>query len=119
KCSCLGHWHLDSSGTSCAPGNVRQLAIGAWTHPARLALQEMFATWPLALGLIRHVLRSEKCLSLGHWCLDSSRTSCTPGDVRHLAIGAWTHLKRLALWEMFITWPLALGLIKGNEYLSG
>ncbi|GKA76585.1 hypothetical protein Tco_0783046, partial [Tanacetum coccineum] len=108
-----------SSRTSCALRNVRHLAIGAWTHPARLALREMFTTWPLALGLIRHVLRSGKCSLLGHWRLNLSRTSCAPGDVHHLAIGAWTHPERLTLREMFITWPLALRLIRGNEYLPG
>ncbi|GJW96350.1 hypothetical protein Tco_0178158 [Tanacetum coccineum] len=118
-CSSLGYWLLDSSEAACIPGNVRHLAIGAWTHPARLALREMFTTWPLALGLIRHVLRSGKCSLLGHWRLNLSRTSCAPGDVHHLAIGAWTHPERLTLREMFITWPLALRLIRGNEYLPG
>ncbi|GJV97447.1 hypothetical protein Tco_1549024 [Tanacetum coccineum] len=111
KCSSVGHWHLDSSGTSCAPRDVLHLAISTWTHLERLAVREMFVTWPLALGLIRYVLRSRRCSSLVHWCLDSSSTSFAPGNVRHLAIGAWTHPERLALWEMFVTWPLALGLI--------
>ncbi|GJU88698.1 hypothetical protein Tco_1301121 [Tanacetum coccineum] len=97
KCSSLGHWLLDSFGASGIPGNVRHLAIGPWTHPERLAFREMFVTWPLALGLIRNVLRSGKCSSLGHWLLDSSETSCIPGNVRHLAIGSWTHPERLAL----------------------
>ncbi|GKF53928.1 hypothetical protein Tco_0160838, partial [Tanacetum coccineum] len=119
RCPSLGHWHLDSSSTSCTPRDVRHLAIGAWTHPARLPLLEMFVTWPLALGLIQNVLRSRRCSSLGHWRLDSSRMSCALGDVRHLAIGAWTNLERLALQEMFVTWPLALGFIRGNEYMPG
>ncbi|GKA87438.1 hypothetical protein Tco_0809202 [Tanacetum coccineum] len=111
KCSSLGHWRLDSSRMSCVSKNVRHLAIGAWTHPGRLSFKEMFVTWPLALGLIWDVLRPRKCSSLGHWRLDSSGTSCILGDDRHLAIGAWTHLGRLAFWEMIDTWPLALGLI--------
>ncbi|GKE35386.1 hypothetical protein Tco_1454708, partial [Tanacetum coccineum] len=91
KCLSLDHWHLDSSGASCVSGNVRHLAIGTWTHSEHLAFREMFVTWPLALGLIRSVLRSEKCLSLGHWHLDSSGASCVPGNDRHLATGTWTH----------------------------
>ncbi|GKD26562.1 hypothetical protein Tco_1232776, partial [Tanacetum coccineum] len=66
--SLLGHWHLDSSGASCVPGSIiRHLAIGTWTYPERLAFQEiLFVTWPLAIGLIRSVLRSGKYyLSLG------------------------------------------------------
>nr|GFB02759.1 hypothetical protein [Tanacetum cinerariifolium] len=92
----------------------------------RLAPREVFVTWLLVLGLIRNLLRSGKCSSLGHWRLDSSGMACDPGSVHHLhssrmscasgnvryyAIVAWTHLKRLALWEVFITWPLTLGLI--------
>ncbi|GKF32497.1 hypothetical protein Tco_0102295 [Tanacetum coccineum] len=96
KCSSLGHWQLVSSGASCVSGNVRHLAIGTCTHPERLAFREMFVTWPLALGLIWGVLRSGKCLSLGHWHLDSSGASCVPGNVCHLAIGTWTHPDRLA-----------------------
>ncbi|GJW61193.1 hypothetical protein Tco_0110528 [Tanacetum coccineum] len=42
----------------------------SWTHPESLAFQ-----WA----------------SLGHWLLDSSGTSCIPGNERHLAIGSWTH----------------------------
>nr|GEU40757.1 hypothetical protein [Tanacetum cinerariifolium] len=38
----------------------------------RLAFRKMHVTWPLALGLIRSVLPSGKCTSLGHWRLDSS-----------------------------------------------
>ncbi|GKD81241.1 hypothetical protein Tco_1348080 [Tanacetum coccineum] len=98
KCSSLGHWHLDSFGTFFILGDVRYLAIGAWTHPGRL---------------------TSRCSSLGHWRLDSSGTSCVPGDVRHLDIGSWTHLGRLAFREMFVTWPLAIGLIRGSEHLSG
>ncbi|GKE06107.1 hypothetical protein Tco_1398125 [Tanacetum coccineum] len=33
------------------------------------------------------------------------------GNVRHLAIGYWTHPERLAFQVMYVTWPLALGLI--------
>ncbi|GKD99621.1 hypothetical protein Tco_1387605, partial [Tanacetum coccineum] len=69
----LGHWRLDSSGASCVLGNVRHLAIGSWTHlehlafwlaigswthPDRLTFWVMCVTWPLALGLIRSILRS-------------------------------------------------------------
>nr|GEX16266.1 hypothetical protein [Tanacetum cinerariifolium] len=54
----LGHWLLDSSGTSFVPGNGRHLAIGSWTHPERLAFRVTGVTWPLSLGLIRNVLRS-------------------------------------------------------------
>ncbi|GJX50812.1 hypothetical protein Tco_0277657 [Tanacetum coccineum] len=72
----------------------------------------MFVTWLWALGLIRNILRSRKCSSLGHWRLDSSGASCVPGNTRHLAIGTWTHPERLAFREMFVTWPLALGLIR-------
>ncbi|GJV86209.1 hypothetical protein Tco_1530147 [Tanacetum coccineum] len=131
KCSSLGHWRLDSSRTSCISKNVCHLAIGAWTHLGHLSFKEMFVTWPLALGLIWDVLRPKKCSSLGHWSLDSSGTSCILGDfsslghwrldsfrtscilrdVRHLAIGAWTHLGRLMFQEMFVSWPLALGLM--------
>nr|GEV99712.1 hypothetical protein [Tanacetum cinerariifolium] len=96
KRASLGHWHLDSSGASCAPGNMHHLAIGTWTHPERLVLWEMYVTWPLALGLIQIVLHSRK------W--------------RYLAIDTWTHRKRLALWEMCVTWPLALGLIRRSIF---
>ncbi|GKE69968.1 hypothetical protein Tco_1528040, partial [Tanacetum coccineum] len=96
KCSSLRHWRLDSSRTSCISKNVCHLAIGAWTHLGHLSFKEMFVTWPLALGLIWDVLRPKKCSSLGHWSLDSSGTSCILGDFHHLAIGAWTHLGRLA-----------------------
>nr|GEW86545.1 hypothetical protein [Tanacetum cinerariifolium] len=51
----LGHWLLDSSGTSCASGKMRHLAIGSLTHLERLAFWVRCATWPLALGLIRSV----------------------------------------------------------------
>ncbi|GJZ72544.1 hypothetical protein Tco_0636395 [Tanacetum coccineum] len=95
KCSLLGHWHLDSSRASCISGNVRHMAIGNWSHPERLAFREMFVTYPLALVLIRSVLHSEKCSSLGHWHLDSSGASYVPGNVCHLAIGTWTHPDRL------------------------
>nr|GEY23230.1 hypothetical protein [Tanacetum cinerariifolium] len=96
KCLSFGHWHLDSSGASCIPRNVRHLAIGTWTHPEHHAFWEMFVTWPLALGLIWNVLRSEKCSSLGHWHLDSSGAFCVLENVRHLAVGTWTHPERLA-----------------------
>ncbi|GKB50136.1 hypothetical protein Tco_0900889 [Tanacetum coccineum] len=115
----LGHWYLDSSGASCVPGNTRHLAIGTWTHPERLAFWEMFVTWSLALGLIRSVLHSRQYSSLGHWHIDSSGTSCISRNVRHLAIGTWSHPKRLAFREMFVTWPLALGLIHDVRHLSG
>nr|GEV11835.1 hypothetical protein [Tanacetum cinerariifolium] len=39
------------------------------------------------------------------------RTSCTPGNMRHLAIGSWTHPECLAFRVMCITRPLALGLV--------
>nr|GEU82311.1 hypothetical protein [Tanacetum cinerariifolium] len=112
---------------SCVPRNVRQLAIDTWTHSEPLAFREMYVTWPLALGvirsvlhsekctslgLIRSVLRSRKCTSLGHWHLDSSGASCVSGNVCHLAIGSWTHPEHLAFREMYVTWPLALGLIR-------
>ncbi|GJV24634.1 hypothetical protein Tco_1377329 [Tanacetum coccineum] len=106
-------------GCLCVLGNVRHLAIGAWTHPGCLAFQKMFVTWPLELGLIRDVLHFGRFSSLGHWRLDSFRTSCILRDVRHLAIGAWTHLGRLMFQEMFVSWPLALGLIWGSEHLPG
>nr|GFA05151.1 hypothetical protein [Tanacetum cinerariifolium] len=134
KCSSLGHWHLDSSGTSCASGGVRHLAIGAWTHPKRLAFWEMFVTWPLALGLIwnglrsrkcsslgliRNVLCSKKCSLLGHCRLDSSGMSCALGSVRHLAIGTWTHMEHLALRkEIHVEAQLVLVLIFPNHYGS-
>nr|GEX75137.1 hypothetical protein [Tanacetum cinerariifolium] len=86
------HWHLDSSGASCVPGKARHLAIGTWTHLERLAFREVYVAWPLALGLIRNVLRSGKCTLLGHWHLDSSGMSCISGSVCRLAIGTWTHL---------------------------
>nr|GEV01498.1 hypothetical protein [Tanacetum cinerariifolium] len=92
KHSSLGHWRLDSSGTYCIP--------------------KIFVTWPLALGLIRNVLRFEKHSSLGHWRLDSSGTYYVSGNIRHLAIGAWTHPECTEFREIFIIWPLALGLIR-------
>nr|GEU29103.1 reverse transcriptase domain-containing protein [Tanacetum cinerariifolium] len=119
---------------SCVSGNVRHLSIGTWTHPECLAFRVILVTWPLALGFIQNVLHSGKCSSLGHWHLDLSRTSCVPGNVRHLdssgascvqgnvrhlAIGTGTHSERLALQEMFITWPLALGLIRCVRHLQG
>ncbi|GKC09053.1 hypothetical protein Tco_1000663 [Tanacetum coccineum] len=67
-------------------GFMRHLAIDTWTHPERPAFRDLCVTWPLALGLIRNVLRSGIYTSLGHWHLDSSRTSCVPGFIRHLAI---------------------------------
>ncbi|GJW92975.1 hypothetical protein Tco_0172647 [Tanacetum coccineum] len=72
-------------------------------------------TWPLALGFIQSVLRSEKYYSsLGHWHLDSSGASCVLGSIiRHLPIGTWTHRERLAFREiLFVTWTLALRLIR-------
>ncbi|GKC57550.1 hypothetical protein Tco_1085148, partial [Tanacetum coccineum] len=113
----------------------RHLAIGSWTHPERLVFRVVGVTWPLALGLIRNVLRSGRHLaisfwthpkrlaframaSLGHWLLDSSRTSYVPGNGRHLAIGSWTHPECLVFWVMGVTWPLALGLIR-NVLRSG
>ncbi|GKC01107.1 hypothetical protein Tco_0987243 [Tanacetum coccineum] len=112
--SSLGHWHLDSSGASCVPRNIRHLTIGTWTHPECLAFQELlFVTWPLALGLIQSVLRFGKYASLNHWHLDSFGGSCVSGNIRHLAIGTWTHPERLASRELlFVTWPLTLGLIR-------
>ncbi|GJV32381.1 hypothetical protein Tco_1392781 [Tanacetum coccineum] len=59
--------------------NIRHLAIGTWTHPERLAFWGIFVTWPLALGLIRSILHSEKYSSLGHWRLDSSGMRNTTG----------------------------------------
>ncbi|GKE56207.1 hypothetical protein Tco_1495392 [Tanacetum coccineum] len=82
---------------------LRHLAIGTWTHPERLAFRELYVTWPLSLGLIRNVLRSRNCTSLGHWHLDSSGTFYIPGIVRHLAIGTWTHSKRFAFRELYVT----------------
>nr|GEZ10612.1 hypothetical protein [Tanacetum cinerariifolium] len=73
------------------PGNLRHLAIGAWTHPGRLAFRGIYVTWPLALGLIWSVLHFGKYTSLSHLRLDSSRASCVPGNIRHLATGAWTN----------------------------
>ncbi|GJU42212.1 putative reverse transcriptase domain-containing protein [Tanacetum coccineum] len=102
---------LKQSRIPIVKGNVRHLAMGAWTHSERLAFREVFDTWPLPLGLIQNVLHSGQYSSLGHWHLDSSRTSCILRNTRHLAIGTWTHPKRLVFWEMFVTWPLALGLI--------
>ncbi|GJY82089.1 hypothetical protein Tco_0494840 [Tanacetum coccineum] len=56
--------------------------------------KSIVAGWsiPLALGLVRSVLRY--------------------GKYFHLVIGAWTHPERLAFRGIFITWPLALGLIR-------
>ncbi|GJS72812.1 hypothetical protein Tco_0705653 [Tanacetum coccineum] len=90
-CTSFSHWLLDSSGTACVPGIVRYFAIGSWTHPERLAFRVLYVTWPLALGLIRSFLHSGYCTSLGNWLLDSSGATCIPGNVRHLAIGSWTH----------------------------
>ncbi|GJX74089.1 hypothetical protein Tco_0312684 [Tanacetum coccineum] len=106
------HWRLDSFGASCVTGNI--------------------FTWSLALGLIRSVLRSGEYSSLGHWRLDSSGASCVLGNIlwrlessgssyvlkniRRLAIGNWTHPKRLAFREIFVTWPLALGLIRSGKH---
>ncbi|GKF21053.1 hypothetical protein Tco_0069691, partial [Tanacetum coccineum] len=59
------------------------------------------------------------CTSLGHWLLDISGTSCVPGNVHHLAIGSWTHPGRLAFRVMYVTWPLALGLIQSVKHFSG
>nr|GEV32942.1 hypothetical protein [Tanacetum cinerariifolium] len=73
---------------------------------------EMRVTWPLALGIIWNVLRFGKYASLDHWHLDSSGSSCVLGNARHLAVGAWTHPKRVVFWDMCVTWPLALGLIR-------
>ncbi|GJW79433.1 hypothetical protein Tco_0143408 [Tanacetum coccineum] len=63
----------------------------------RLAFRVLYVTWPLSLGLIWSVLRSGYCTSLGHWLLDSSGASCVPSNVRHLAIGSWTHPECKAL----------------------
>ncbi|GKB13499.1 hypothetical protein Tco_0847422 [Tanacetum coccineum] len=64
------------------------------------------------------VLHSGQCVSLGHWLLDSSETSCVPGNGCHLASGSWTHPERLAFRVMGVTWPVALGLIR-NEPVYG
>nr|GEV06864.1 hypothetical protein [Tanacetum cinerariifolium] len=69
-------------------GDIRHLAIGAWTHLERLTFRVIYVSWPLAL--------------------DSSRASCAPDTIRHLAIGAWTHPERLVFWVIYVTWPLAL-----------
>nr|GEU35205.1 hypothetical protein [Tanacetum cinerariifolium] len=106
----LCHWRLDSSRASCISGNIRHLAIGAWIHPKLLACRGMYVTWPLALGLIRSILHFREYASLGHWRLESSGTSSISKNIRHLAIGAWAHLERLAFQGICITWPLALGL---------
>ncbi|GJU88907.1 hypothetical protein Tco_1301330 [Tanacetum coccineum] len=103
---------------SCVPGIVRYLAIGSWTHPERLAFRVLYVTWPLALGLIRNILRSGYYTSLGHWLLDSSGLSCVSGTVRYLAIGSWTHPRYLVFRAMYVTWSLALGLIR-NVLHSG
>ncbi|GJT63340.1 hypothetical protein Tco_1006873 [Tanacetum coccineum] len=106
-------WPLDSFGESCILGNGchlaigswthldrlafrvvgRHLAIGSWTHPEHLAFRVRDVTWPLALGLIWNVLCFGYWASLGHWLLDSSGTSCVPGNGRLLAVGSWTHLE--------------------------
>ncbi|GKA64141.1 hypothetical protein Tco_0763747, partial [Tanacetum coccineum] len=95
----LAFRHLDSSGTSCIPGNGCHLAIGTWTHP------ECF----LVPGSGYH-------LAIGTW----THLECffVPGSGRHLAIGTWTHLERLPFWVVGVTWPLALRLIR-NVLRSG
>nr|GEV95543.1 hypothetical protein [Tanacetum cinerariifolium] len=93
-------------------GDMRHLAIGTWTHPKRLVFHKMYVTWPLALGVIWSVLRFRKCTSLGHWHLDKSGASCFSRNVCQLAIGTWTHPERLAIRDIYVTWPLALGLIR-------
>nr|GEV02200.1 hypothetical protein [Tanacetum cinerariifolium] len=80
----------------CNRGNiVHHLATGAWIRLGHLAFRETFVTWPLVLGLIWNVLHSEKYSSLGPWHLDSSGMSCVSRNIRHLAIGAWTHSERI------------------------
>nr|GEV60841.1 hypothetical protein [Tanacetum cinerariifolium] len=65
------------------------------TEPTLSGNAGLYVTWPLALGLIRSILRFEEYTSLGHWPLDSSGASCVPGNICHLAIGAWTYPERL------------------------
>ncbi|GJT41908.1 hypothetical protein Tco_0941773 [Tanacetum coccineum] len=82
---------------------VHHFAIGTWTHPERIAFREIFVAWPLALALIQRVLHFEKYLSLSHWRLDLSGAYCISRNIRHLAIGAWTHPERIAFREIFVT----------------
>nr|GEX46874.1 hypothetical protein [Tanacetum cinerariifolium] len=60
---------------------------------------------------------SPKYMAGSYWAhskgaLNSSGASCVSGNVRHLAIGTWSHPERLVFWVMCVTWPLALGLIR-------
>ncbi|GJT09498.1 hypothetical protein Tco_0856540 [Tanacetum coccineum] len=87
--------------------DVFNLAIAAGCYPYVEKLVESFR---LPLGDL-HNMWPEGAL-LGHRLLDSFGASCVPGNVRHLAIGTWTHLERLAFWVMRVTWSLALGLIR-------
>ncbi|GJS87463.1 hypothetical protein Tco_0770099 [Tanacetum coccineum] len=62
------------------------------------------------------VAEAQQWVSLGHWLLDSSGTSCVLGNGRHLASGSWTHLKRLAFRVIGVTWLVALGLIPSRLF---
>nr|GEY85451.1 hypothetical protein [Tanacetum cinerariifolium] len=74
--------------------------------------------------IIRHNYVWRLLPTVFQWLLSSdeykkSLASCVSGNIRHLAIGAWTHPKHLAFRVIYVTWPLALGLIRGVEHLLG
>nr|GEW32558.1 hypothetical protein [Tanacetum cinerariifolium] len=62
-----------------------------------LYVEKLDESFRLLLGDLQDMWRKGKCASLGHWLLDSSGASCVSGNVRHLTIGSWTHLKSLVL----------------------
>nr|GEV10456.1 hypothetical protein [Tanacetum cinerariifolium] len=66
--------------------------------PFSTRVTHMWRNWLSPSGFLWGICKicGRKCASLGHWILDSSGTFCVPGNVRHLAIGSWTHLERLA-----------------------
>nr|GEV62371.1 hypothetical protein [Tanacetum cinerariifolium] len=80
---------------------VEKLAESFW-----LPLGDLQNMWPEGTG------PTLSGASLGHWLLDSSKTSYVLGKVRHLAIGSWTRPRHLMFWVRCVTWPLALGLTR-------
>ncbi|GJX33497.1 hypothetical protein Tco_0243352 [Tanacetum coccineum] len=85
------------------------------TESFRLSLGDLQNMWPEGTGATLSVKTrfvEPVNTSLGHWLLDSSGASFALGKVCHLAIGSWTHPEHLLLRVKYVTWPLALGLIR-------
>ncbi|GJU79519.1 hypothetical protein Tco_1281884 [Tanacetum coccineum] len=93
------------------------------TESFRLPLGDLQNMWPEGTGATLSSNAAgagdvQQNTSLSYWLLDLSGASFAPGKVRHLAISSWTHQEHLLLWVKYVTWPLALGLIR-SIFCSG